>query len=147
MGLPWRGPVVPLMAVAEVVTGAAVVVTGARPALVVLALWYAGFVGFVAVALRREVPLASCGCLGREDTPPTAAHLLVNIVFAVAAAVAAVSPFGAVDAVLADQPGAGVPLLLWVAVGVYVTYLVLAVLPITLVAAARPRDVRIGGLR
>lgn len=132
MGLPWRGPVVPAMAVGEVAVGVAAVAVGGTLALAALGTWYLGFCGFVAVALARRVPLASCGCLGSEDTPPTPGHLVVDAVLAVCALVAATDPFGPVDEVLADQPAGGVALVAWVAAGVVVTYVILAVLPAAL---------------
>lgn len=137
MGLPWRGLVVPALAVGEVATGVFAVVMGSRPVAIAVFAWYLAFAVFVGVALRRSVPLSSCGCLGKPDTPPTLAHLLVNVVFAAFALGVAIDPYGGLDDALAEQPGAGIPLLLWVALGVYVTYLVLAVLPATM-EAARP---------
>ena len=47
---------------------------------------------FVLAALRRETPLASCGCFGRTDTPATPAHLLINVTAAVVAGLVAVGP-------------------------------------------------------
>jgi hypothetical protein len=140
MGLPWRGPVVPLLAVAEILTGCWALVEGSRPSALLLALWYAAFTVFVVVALRRDTPLSSCGCIGRPDTPPTIAHVVVDAVFALVALGVAADPYGPVDQVLTDQPWAGVPFLLWFGVGVYVVYLVLAVLPITLGAAQAVRS-------
>jgi len=139
MGLPWRGPVVPAMAVAEIVTGIVVVVIGGTVPLLVLAAWYLGFTGFVAVALRRDVPLSSCGCIGKEDTPPTLVHFFLDLGFGLVALVAAFDPYGSFADVLADQPWAGVPLVGYVALGTYLTYLALAVLPVTLAAAAAVR--------
>ena len=46
--------------------------------------WYAQaglylvFAVWVTLALRSETPIASCGCLGRDDTPPTPAHIVFN---------------------------------------------------------------------
>lgn len=59
------------------------------PGLVALA--YLGFGGFVVFALRPGRDVASCGCAGHADTPPTATHLVVNVLFAAAATVAAVT--------------------------------------------------------
>jgi hypothetical protein len=145
MGLPWRGPVVPAMAVAEILTGVWALIEGSRGSATLLALWYVAFAVFVVVALRRETPLSSCGCIGRPDTPPTIAHVLVNVLFALVALGVAVDPYGPVEAVLGDQPWAAVPFLLWLAVGVYIVYLVLAVLPVTLGAAAAVRPARTVG--
>jgi hypothetical protein len=134
MGLPWRGPVVPAMALAEIATAATAVVVGSWWSAAALAAWYVGFTVFVAVALRRDVPLASCGCLGSPDTPPTVGHLVVDGLFAATAIGVTLDPIGAIGEVLGDQPWSGLPLLLWVGVGTYIVYLVLAVLPQTVVA-------------
>jgi hypothetical protein len=145
MGLPWRGAVVPLLAVAEILSGSWALVDGSRASAATLALWYAAFTVFVIVALRRETPLSSCGCIGRPDTPPTIAHVAVDLLFTLVALGVALDPYGATEQMLADQPWAGVPFLLWLGVGVYVVYLVLAVLPITLGAAAAVRPAPVGG--
>ena len=57
----------------------------------------------------------------------------------------ALDPYGATEQMLADQPWAAVPFLLWLGVGTYVVYLVLAVLPVTLGAAAAVRPAQVGG--
>lgn len=145
MGLPWRGPVVPVMAVAEILSGSWALIDGSRASAAVLFLWYAAFTVFVLVALRRDTPLSSCGCIGRPDTPPTMAHVVVDVVFALVALGVAVDPYGPAEQVLGDQPWSAIPFLLWFAVGVYVVYLVLAVLPITLGAAASVRPGTSGG--
>jgi hypothetical protein len=46
---------------------------------------YAVFAVFIVVALRRGWPLASCGCFGRPDTPPTVAHAVLDVGAAAAA--------------------------------------------------------------
>ncbi|MGI9022140.1 MAG: MauE/DoxX family redox-associated membrane protein [Acidimicrobiales bacterium] len=48
--------------------------------------------GFVLAALLRRVPIGSCGCFGRDDTPATAGHLLVNVAAAAVAATVAMGP-------------------------------------------------------
>jgi len=45
-----------------------------------VALSYALFAGVVAYAMARGGPLATCGCFGRPDTPPTRVHLVVDLV-------------------------------------------------------------------
>ncbi len=40
---------------------------------------YAVFAAWILAALHLDVPLASCGCLGRDDTPPSGGHLAVNL--------------------------------------------------------------------
>lgn len=65
-------------AAAEVV---AAVVAFAAPAWLggtVIAVAYVSFAAFVVLALRNGWALASCGCFGRPDTPPTRAHAVLN---------------------------------------------------------------------
>jgi hypothetical protein len=95
-----------------------------------VALSYVCFFGVVFSARRRGGPLATCGCFGRPDTPPTTLHLVVDVTLAAAAAaVAAGSPGdGALVSQLAHQPGAGVPLLFVSAVGLWLTALALSAL-------------------
>lgn len=47
---------------------------------------YASFAVFTFSALMKRVPLQSCGCFGREDTPPTAVHVVFNVASALALA-------------------------------------------------------------
>ena len=54
---------------AEVALGVAAVVAPGRGTAALVAVAYAGFTAFVALALRRGGVLASCGCFGRPDTP------------------------------------------------------------------------------
>ncbi len=88
---------------------------------------YLVFAGFVLWAMVRGGTLATCGCFGRPDTPPTAVHVAVNLVLAgSAAAVAATSPgSGTVLRVLARQPWHGVPLVAVAALGTWLATLVL----------------------
>jgi hypothetical protein len=78
---------------AEAALGAVTAVTGNRIAAAVVAASYVGFSAFLIVALTRGGMVASCGCLGRPDTPPTRSHVLVTVALAVGAAAA--TAFGA----------------------------------------------------
>jgi hypothetical protein len=83
----------------------------------------------VAFARWRGGPLATCGCFGRPDTPPTALHLIIDL--GLAAAGGAVVATGArgdgtLATHLAHQPGAGLPLLFVSAVGLWLTALALS---------------------
>lgn len=46
----------------------------------------------VVLVLLRRPDAASCGCFGREDTPPTIGHLLFNAIAATLAGLAATDP-------------------------------------------------------
>ena len=125
--LPAGDAIVRLVGVTEVAVALVGVVVGG-PALVGMAVVYGSFAWFIAIALHRDLPIRSCGCFGRADTPPTVGHLLFNALSMGAALGGALG--GTVPvAVLRDQPLAGVPYLGFVAIGVWVVYLLLAELP------------------
>ena len=130
-GLTVRAPVlmrfVRVAAVGEAVVGAFAIVSPSRTAALAVAASYAGFTLFVLQALRSGSPLASCGCFGKADTPPTRLHAIVTGVLAGCAFVAAGHPGISLD----------VGLLVVTAVLAYLTYLVLAVLPLVTQRATR----------
>src|SRR3954453_1353846 len=80
-----------LFGAVETALGIATLITGARPLAVLVALSYAGFSGFVVVALSKGGAVSSCGCAGRADTPPTRAHLAVTAGLALTSLLAAVA--------------------------------------------------------
>lgn len=43
------------------------------------AVLYLGFLVFTWLAVRNVVPVQSCGCFGREDTPPSWFHIVFNL--------------------------------------------------------------------
>jgi hypothetical protein len=69
---------------------------------------YAGFAGFVAVALTRDVPIDSCGCLGRLETPPGLRHLGVVGVAFFGAAGQVIDPSGSMLERLTEDGAGGV---------------------------------------
>lgn len=72
--IPYAGAVIGAV---EVGIGVAALFTAA--ALLAQGILYLAFAAWVLVALRLEVPLASCGCLGRDDTPPSWGHFGLNV--------------------------------------------------------------------
>ncbi len=130
VGVPVTGPLVRVGAAVELLLGLLAAATGSRPFALGVALSYAGFTAFVLVALRRGGVLASCGCFGKADTPPTRTHVAVTAGLAAVAAAVAVRPLGALPELLSSQPGAGVPLLVATAAVAVTAYLVLALLPL-----------------
>jgi len=99
MGLPSSPSLVRVGAAVEATVAAAAVVWAAPALAAAVAMSYAGFAGFVLAALRRGVPLSSCGCFGVDDTPPTYGHVALNLV---AAAVATTVALGSSRAGLVD---------------------------------------------
>ena len=122
-------------ALVEVAAGVVAIALPSRPSLAVVALLHAGFTAFVLLALRRGGVVASCGCLGRADTPPTRAHAATTGLLALAAgglAVAApVDPWWS-----AGTGSVAVTVLLAGFIG-FLCWQVIAVLPSTTPAAVR----------
>jgi len=127
-GLPHARPWVVLVAVTEIGIGATNLLASNPGAVWAQAALYAAFGVFVASALIRRLPLASCGCFGKADTPPTWMHLVINVL-AVAGAVRQASSSSALWSVLSDQPLAGLPYLGFVGLATYCLYLLLGDLP------------------
>lgn len=117
-----------------------------RAAAVLVCLAYLGFAGFVALALARGHGLASCGCFGRDDTPPSVTHLVLNLVAVVAASGVVLWPGGGLRSAVAHQPGAGLPFLITTAVCAGLAYLVFTFAPPTRSARTR-RVARPFGMR
>jgi uncharacterized membrane protein YphA (DoxX/SURF4 family) len=102
IGLPFPGAVTYGVAVTEVLVGSLALITGAGPVLAGQAVLYTAFLLWVIVALRSDVPIASCGCLGRDDTPPYWGHVLVDLVAVVASSAGALT---AAHRPIFDLPG------------------------------------------
>jgi hypothetical protein len=136
LGLPGGPLLVRAGAAVEVVVAAGAVTTGNRLAAALVAASYLGFTVFVLAAMRRNVPLSSCGCFGRPDTPPSPAHVAVNLTFAAVAASVAGAPVGGLARILDGQPMLGIPFLALTAVSVALAYLSLTLLPALLALAS-----------
>lgn len=87
-GTPFALPLTLLLGGSEIVVGAIALISGQRTWLLIQAGLYAVFLGWVLMALRMDAPLATCGCLGRDDTPPYWGHVILNS-FAVVGSLAA----------------------------------------------------------
>ncbi len=126
-----RPPTVPLLAVRLLGAGELALATVAAtqggavaPALIGVA--YLGFSLFV-VAIMRTGNGTSCGCFGSSATPPSAHHVVFNVVLG-AIAIGSIGIPGVAE-VVADQPWAGVPLLGLSALGTYLMLLAFVELP------------------
>jgi hypothetical protein len=87
---------------------------------------YLGFAVVLTVVRTKGGALASCGCFGRPDTPVTTAHVVADLCLGAAAAtVAAAGHSGTVLAVLAGQPGRGIPLVAACFLAAWLTVLVM----------------------
>jgi uncharacterized protein YjeT (DUF2065 family) len=89
-GLPSDTRLVRALGVVEIAAGVGTLLDADRalwPLLV--AFLYAGFSGFVILAMWRRAPLSSCGCFGHASVAPNALHAGVDAGLAAIAALAA----------------------------------------------------------
>ena len=121
LGLP--ALVVRAGAAAELAVGVGALARGGVLAATLVALSYVAFATFVAWALWRRLPLATCACFGEPDSPPTVLHLVIDLGLAAAAAAAAIA--GGVPSLFDIGPAGAVG----VTVAAYVTFLSLTALP------------------
>ncbi len=107
----------------EVLMGGAALVSGLSLAWIAQALVYLSFLGWILLAMRREAPISSCGCLGTSDTPPYWGHAVLDgsaVVLSALAAAGDPSLLNGVEVigVLATVTVIGVGALLgWVIIG------------------------------
>lgn len=128
--LPASPGLVRALAGVELVLGTTAVLLGSRTTALLVCLSYVAFTAFVLLVQRRGGVLASCGCFGRSDTPPTAAHVAVTAALAAVAAAVCARPLGPLPVLLDASPAAGAPLVLATAAVAASAYLVLALLPL-----------------
>jgi len=123
-GLPSHRLLVRLGALSEAAVAVAALAAPGRFTGLVVAAFYLAFGGFIALALRRGWVLASCGCFGRPDTPPTRAHLVLDLAGAGCSLWWAAAAPPSLAGVFDHQPWGGFPLALASAVVAYLAYLV-----------------------
>ena len=123
-----RTGVVRLAAVGEVVIGVAVVATGGRPALALLAAAYLAFLA-VSVRLASGGRPTSCGCFGQTDSPVGPAHVAVNTSAAAASIAGVVRPPGPWGGVFEEEVLPGVVGLAQAALLACLAYVAITALP------------------
>jgi hypothetical protein len=132
MGLPGSPALVRAGAAVEVGVAVSALAWASRPFALAVAGSYLAFAGFVLAALRRDVPLSSCGCFGVQDTPPTPGHVILNLAAAAVALAVAAHPGGAALADIGHLGGSLVERVLFVvltAVAAWFAYIALTLLP------------------
>lgn len=103
-----------------------------------IALSYLLFAAFVVAALRHGTMIGSCGCFGREETPPHWTHVALDVgLAAVSAAVALRSPSAPLDALL-DEPGRALLVVALTAMAVALLRAAFVEVPRTLAISAAP---------
>lgn len=125
----------PAVAVAELVVGLGALTFDNRAFPALAAALYLGFAVFVALALTAEEPVTDCGCFGAAETPPTPAHLILDLAAAAACGAVAGRSGGTLGRALEGQPLLGLPFLLLTGVCIFLAYATLTVLPRTRVVA------------
>jgi hypothetical protein len=129
LGLPSSRTWVRVGAAAEVLVGLLAAAAGWAWVWWLVAASYLAFAAFVIAALRAGTMVGSCGCFGREDTPPHPVHVVVDGALAATAAAAAVLGIGAPLDAIADAPAKGSVVAGLSVLSVLVLYVVLVDLP------------------
>jgi hypothetical protein len=120
---------------AELVLGASALAVGGAALWWLVAASYLAFAAFVVAALRQGTMIGSCGCFGREETPPHVIHVALDLALAgLAAATAVRSPASVLEA-LADHPGTAAGVVALSAASLYLLYAAFVDLPRTRAAA------------
>jgi len=134
-GLPSSNTISRLLGIIEaVVAVTALAAVGA--AVFVAAILYTAFAVFTTSALLRALPIQSCGCFGREDTPPTVFHVTYNLASALALTAL---PIMGIDPIVWTLAPLELFLYLgFAAIGVCASYLLLTALPKLLEVARNP---------
>lgn len=134
-GLAPLAPAARVVGVAEVAVGVGALAVDNALLSGLVAAFYLGFAGFVALSLTREAPVEDCGCFGGGDSPPSMVHLVLDLAAAGVAAAIAIGPGGmSLASALDGQPLGGVPFLALAVVTGGLAYAALAALPRTLAA-------------
>lgn len=137
--LPSSDALVRAGSAAELALGVAAVGIGGAWLWWLVALSYLAFAAFVVAALRQGTMIGSCGCFGREETPPHPSHVVLNVGLATIGAAAAVSLPGALVDELVDHPVQGAVVVLLAAISLYLLYAAYVEVPRTLTARRAAR--------
>ncbi len=138
--LPSSPALVRTGAAVELGLGVAAVVVGGPVVWGLVAASYLGFTAFVVAALREGTMVGSCGCFGREDTPPHVSHVLLNVVLAGVAVAVAASGAGPVVDGFGDEPARAAVVVGLATVGLYMLHALYVDLPRTLAATDGTRE-------
>jgi hypothetical protein len=116
LGMPLATDWVRAIAGAEVIVGMLAWSVSSRVLSALVAVSFAAFFGVTVLALVRRLPIDSCGCLGKLETPPSWRHLVVLGVAFLGALGVTIDPAPALFERIADGAD-GVALAVLVVVG------------------------------
>ena len=119
LGLPSGTDRVRVLAGVEVIVGMLAWSVSSRVLSSLVALSYAAFVAVIVLALVRKLPIDSCGCLGKLETPPSWRHLVVLGLGLLGALGVTISPRPALFERI-DDGAAGIALAVLVVVGMLI---------------------------
>jgi len=117
LGLPLGPEVVRVAAAVELFLGTLALSVSSPIVAGLVALSYSVFLAVTVLALVRRLPIDSCGCLGRLETPPSWRHLVVLGLALLGAIGAAADHDPSLLERVTDDGAAGVALLVLVVVG------------------------------
>ena len=130
--LPASSLLVRVGSAAELALGIAAITVGGTIVWGLVALSYLAFAAFVLAALRSGTMIGSCGCFGRDETPPHPLHLVLDLgLAAVAGAMAVTDPTPPLEA-LADHPADAVAIVAAAVLALFLLYAAFVDLPRTL---------------
>ena len=118
LGLPLDGAVVRVAAAVELFLGTLALSVSSPVVAAFVGLSYAVFLVLSVLALVRRLPIDSCGCFGRLETPPSWRHVVVLGLALLGAIEAMADQDPALLERVTDDGAAGVALLVLVVVGV-----------------------------
>jgi hypothetical protein len=134
--VPASPTVVRMGSAAELALGVVALAVGGRLTWVLVAISYLAFGVFVVAALRADTMIGTCGCFGRDETPPHPLHVGLDLALAaVALACAAVASGSPLDVVV-EHPGEGAVLVALAALGVWLLHAAFVDLPRALAAGS-----------
>jgi hypothetical protein len=122
----------------ELALGVAAIAMGGAALWWAVAASYLAFGAFVVAALRKGTMIGTCGCFGREETPPHWTHVVLNAGLAGLSALIAVRSPGSPLEALGEDPAVAVGVVGLTVVALYLLYAAFVDLPRTLVAASHP---------
>ena len=136
LGLPSAPLLVRAGAAAEAALGVAAIAVGGPVAWGLVAASYLAFGAFVTAAHRAGTMVGSCGCFGREETPPHPVHVVLDLALTATAVAVAATVDGAPVAGVADDPVAGAVVVALSALALHLAHAAFVELPRALAAGA-----------